>query len=425
MNRVRFRAVSCALAALVPATMLPAAAPAAPIAITGGTVHPVSSPEIAGGVVLVEDGVLRAVGPASEVVVPDDAVRIDATGRHVWPGLIDAHCYLGLLEIAYLRQGEDLNEHGTMNPNARAEVALDASSWHYETARAQGVLLANVAPRGDLVPGTSAAVALDGWTWEEMVRRAPVGLVIRWPRLRGASTEDREKHAQEVARLDEMIREARAYAEGANAQETPRDVDVRWESLRPVLSGDAPVWIAATRVGEMRAAMDWAQEHGLRMVLLDGDHRYSGDSAECAEELAARDIPVIVAPIRRPPVRWIPYDESYELAGRLHAAGVRVAFGTWSAMQSRRLHEQAGVAAAFGMPRGAAERAITLEPARVLGLDDRYGSLEPGKSATLILVDGDLLDVSAVVERIWIDGREISLESRQTRLRDRWSARPR
>jgi hypothetical protein len=312
-----------------------------------------------------------------------------------------------------------------MNPNARAEVALEASSWHYGTARACGVLLAATVPKGDLVPGTSAAIALDGWTSEEMVRRAPAGLVIAWPNRRGGNADDVATHDAQVARLDDMIEQARAYLDAADVDAVPRDIDVRWESLRPVLVGETPVWISARTVHEIHAALDWTSRHDLRMVLVDGDSRVCGDSHLCAKELAARDIPVIVKPTRRPPDRGRPYDESYAQAGVLHAAGVRVAVGTWSATMARRALEEAGQAAAFGLPRAAAERAVTLEAARILGIDDRYGSLEVGKSATLLIVSGDVLDVRGIVRRVWIDGHEIGLENRHTELRDRWSARPR
>jgi imidazolonepropionase-like amidohydrolase len=395
------------------------------VAITGGTVHPVAGPAIARGTVLFEDGVILAVGRTADVTVPADAQRVDATGRHVWPGGFDAFSHLGLIGFSSERAGLDLDEHGTMNPNARAEVALEASSWHFGTARACGVLLVATVPRGDLVPGTSAVIALDGWTSEEMVRRAPAGLVIVWPNLRGGNPDDVAKHDEEVARLDDMIEQARAYVEAVDRDAVPRDIDVRWESLRPVLGGETAVWISARTVLEIHAALDWTSRHGLRMVLVDGDSGSCGDAHLCAKELAARDVPVILKPTRRPRRADRPYDEAYAQAGLLHAAGVRVAVGTWSAMMSRRAPEQAGQAAAYGLPRAAAERAVTLEAARILGVDDRYGSLEVGKSATLLIVEGDLLDVRGIVRRAWIDGREISLENRHTELRDRWAARPR
>jgi imidazolonepropionase-like amidohydrolase len=160
------------------------------------------------------------------------------------------------------------------------------------------------------------------------------------------------------------------------------------------------------------------------MVLVEGTGSVSGDSPRCATELATRDIPVVLSTNRRPGRRTDPYDDAYTLPARLQASGVRLAFGTWNSANARNLPQEASRAAAYGLPREAAERALTLGAAEILGIDDRYGSLTPGKSATFVIVDGDVLEVRMHVDRAWIDGHEISLESRHTRLWKKWSARP-
>jgi imidazolonepropionase-like amidohydrolase len=228
---------------------------------------------------------------------------------------------------------------------------------------------------------------------------------------------------ERIARLDEMIREAAAYARARDTG-AERDPDVRWESLRPVLSGELPVWIQATRLVQIRAALDWGEKHGLSLVLVDGDNGTGGDAWRAASELAERRIPVILQTTRLPTRVWEPYDVPFAAAARLHEAGVGIAFGSWSSSVSRSLPQEAARASAFGLPREAAERALTLGAAEVLGVADRYGSLEAGKSATLILVDGDLLETRMQVVRAWIDGREIDLANRHSALRERWSARP-
>jgi len=412
--------------------MAAAAAPAAPIAVLNAVIHPVSGPAIPDGVLVAEDGRIVAVGPADRTEVPPGATVVDAGGLHLWPGMIDAHGYLGLYEIGSVRGTVDWTETGQINPNARAEVALNASSPHIPVTRANGILIAGTNPRGTLVPGTSAAIALDGWTWEEMVRRAPVGLVIEWPAMgptprdRGEAENGARPDWQErVARLDSMLEEARAYAASSAGNGDPgRGADVRWESLRTVLTGETPVWIHVRNRAQVRAALDWVQRNRIRMVLVDGTASAVGAARDFAEELSRKRIPVVMKTSRQPAHDYEPYDSPFTAPGELAAAGVSVAFGSWSGSSARNLPQQAARAVTFGMSREAGVRGVTLTAAHVLGIADRYGSLEPGKSATMILVDGDLLDVRMQVRRAWIDGREISLESRHTELWKKWSARP-
>jgi imidazolonepropionase-like amidohydrolase len=404
---------------------------AASTAVVGATLHPVSGPVVPGGVLIMDAERIVAVGPGDEVAVPEGAVVVPAEGLHLWPGMIDAQSQIGLTEISSVRGTMDQLESGQINPNARAEVAVNASSSHIPVTRANGVLLAATVPGGSFVPGTAAVVALEGWTWEEMVRLAPAGLVVRWPdmgRANPAAQPETTKAGlpvweERIARLDEMIREAAAYA---RARETgaERDADVRWESLRPVLSGEVPVWIQATRLVQIRAALEWTAKHGLAMVLVDGDNGTGGDAWRAAEELAKRHVPVIVQTTRLPVRVWEPYDTPFAAPARLHEAGVPIAFGSWHSAVSRSLPQEAARAAAFGLPREAAERALTLGAAELLGVADHYGSLEPGKSATMILVDGDLLETRMQVVRAWIDGRELDLTNRHSLLREKWAARP-
>ncbi len=400
----------------------------AAVAVAGGTVHPITGPAIERGVVVFDGEKILAVGSENAVSIPADALRVDATRLHVWPGMIDAHTELGLREISSVRGTMDIQESGQMNPNARAEVAVNASSSHVPVTRANGVLLAATLPSGSMVPGSAAAIALDGWTWEEMVRQAPIGLVIEWPRMgptrRASFDEDEEEpRSQEweerLAKLDEMLWEAKSYQEGRTARMPTRDSDVRWESLRSVIRKETPLWIEAANATQIRSALDWTARHELRMVLLDG-----GDGWRFADELATRGIPVVTQTTRLPSRRYEPYDTPFAAPGKLHAVGVSVAFGSGESSNARNLPGEAARAWAYGMPRDAAERGVTIEPARVLGIADRYGSLEPGKSATLIIVDGDLLDTRMNVKRAWLDGRELDLSSHHTELWKKWSSRP-
>jgi imidazolonepropionase-like amidohydrolase len=262
-----------------------------------------------------------------------------------------------------------------------------------------------------------------------MVRRAPLALVIEWPSMQAAASGDEEGASkrppfeERIARLDEMIDEARAY-DAALLNGSERAADVRWDSLRPVVRGEMPVWIRATSLMEIHAALDWTDRHGLEMVLVDGAGSRAGDSWRCADELAARGIPVVLRTNRLPARRYEPYDTPFVAPARLVEAGVAVAFGSWSSASARNLPHEVARAVAFGLPRAAAERAITLGGAEILGVADRYGSLEAGKSATFILVEGDLLETRMQVRRAWLDGRELNLDDRHKELYRHWSARP-
>jgi imidazolonepropionase-like amidohydrolase len=421
-------------ASLVALLSVAGVAHAAPTAIVGAVVHPVAGDAIENGALLMEAGRIVAVGPTSEVALPDDAEVVSGAGLHLWPGMIDAQSYLGILEINSVRGTLDYLESGQLNPNARAEVAINASSSHIAVTRANGILLAATVPSGSFVPGTSAVIALDGWTGEEMVRLAPAGLVIQWPSMdpppADTTTPEKAKKSEippweeRIARLDEMVQEARVYAQARQADESVRGADVRWESLRSVVSGETPVWILARKLVQIRAALDWTAKQGLAMVLVDGDGGVGGDAWRAGKELADRGIPVILQTTRVPLRAYEPYDAAFAAPARLHEAGVAIAFGSWTSAACRNLPQEAARAVAFGLPREAAERALTLGAAEILHVDDRYGSLEPGKSATMILVDGDLLETRMRVVRAWIDGAALDLSNRHTELREKWSARP-
>jgi imidazolonepropionase-like amidohydrolase len=417
----------------VASVLLCGSAAAQTTVVRGARIHPISGPEIEGGVVVIEGGTIREVGPRGSVSIPSDATAIDAEGLDLWPGLVDAMTYLGLQEIGSVRGTVDQTEVGSMNPNARVEVAINASSLHLPVTRANGTLLAAVHPYGSLVPGKAAVIALDGWTWEELLRKASLGLVIEWPvmgpKARPSWDDDEEKTPgsdweERLARLDEMLEEGHVYARARSRGPAHREADVRWEALGPVVDREMPVWIRAGNLAQIRAALEWTERHGLSMVLIDGSDGTTGDAWRAAEELARRDIPVVVQTTRVPARRYEPYDTAFQAPAVLQAAGVRIAFGSWSSAHSRSLPQEAARAVAYGLPREAAERALTLGACEIFGLEEKYGSLEPGKSATMILVEGDLLETRMHVVRAWIDGREIELESHHTELWKKWSSRP-
>ena len=399
-----------------------------PIALTGATIHTVSGETIQDGTILFENGIITAIG--MDVVLPEQTEVIELPGRHVYPGLIAANSMLGLIEIEAVRATLDYSETGEINPNVRAEVAYNPDSELLPVARANGITLALSVPSGGLISGTSALMMLDGWTWEDMIIKAPVGLHINWPNMKISSSAKKSEEEQKKD-IDEQIRKirqafanARAYMKAKESEEQKgipyHDTDARWEAMIPVLKGEMPVIIRANEIRQIEAAVDWASEENLKMVLLDGY-----DSWRVSGLLKEKNIPVIVADIHRlPERRWEGYDTPFTLPLKLYKAGIKFCIaGSGSssdAPDERNLPYQAATAAAYGLPKEEALKSITLYPAQILGVDDQVGSLEVGKDATLIVTDGDPLEIETQVEMEFIQGREIDLTSRHTQLYEKY-----
>ncbi len=405
--------------------------PGQTVAIVGATVHTVSGPDILNGTVLLRDGKIAAVGASVEV--PAGAKTVDVKGRHVYPSLFPPITELGLVEISSVRSTVDTTELGEINPQARADFAMNFDSELLPVARSAGILVAGVSPAGGIVSGSLAAMKLEGWTREDATLKAPAAIVVRWPDL----TIDRSRTARFSVRLQEKRRddaleklkdvfaEAGAYARARGAEGKtgiPRhDRDPKLEALLPAIDGKIPVVVVAQRVRQIRDALAWGREEKIHLVLAGAK-----DGWRIAGEIAKANVPVIVEqPMELPARRDEPYDANFANAGALAKAGVRVAFTDGAnASNARNLPDQAAAAVAFGFPREKAVEAMTLEPARILGVSDRIGSFEPGKDATLIVTDGDILDPRTRVVAAYLDGRALDLSDKQKRLYERYRNRP-
>ncbi len=392
-----------------------------PIALIGGTLHPVSSAPIEGGVLLFDKGKITAIGAAADI--PADAERISIVGKHVYPGMFDAFTNMGLVEVNALRPSRDESESGRFNPNVRAEVAVNPDSELIPVARANGVLLVATAPSGGLISGKAAVIQLDGWTWEDMTLRSQVGLIVNWPRMAAVLDVEGKKSAgkqsgasqQSLKYLREQFTNARAYLKSRENAPDLHPLDLKWEAMASVLDSQTPMIVVADRVRQIQSAVAFAEEEKVKLVIYGGY-----DAPLCAKLLNAHKIPVIVGGVQRlPRSRSDDYDAPFTLAKRLFDAKIEFCIsgaGRFGASQVRNLPYHAAMAAAFGLPRSEALKAITLSPARILGVADRVGSLEVGKDATMIITDGDPLETVTHVDRAYIQGRVVDLSSRHTRL---------
>jgi imidazolonepropionase-like amidohydrolase len=404
---------------------IPAPPQTKPVAIKGATIHPVSGPDIPAGTIVFENGRITAIGP--DAAVPAGAEVIDASGKHVYPGLINANTVLGLVEIGAVRATVDVEEAGAINPNVRSITSVNPDSELIPVARAAGVLTALSVPEGGIISGQSAVLRLEGWTPEEMTVLSPAAMHLRWPNLtidrRPRARKSVKDQQKEIEKAQKQIRDAfqiaRAYWQSRKNPGPDFKADLRWEALMPVFDGKLPLFVHASSLAQIQAALAWAKEMQLKIVLVDGD-----DAWRVAAQLKESDVPVILGPATSlPPRRDDDYDSAWSSAAKLQQAGVRFCIasnGRSAETNERNVGYEAGLAAGYGLPKEEALKAVTLYPAQILGIADRLGSLEPGKAATLIVTNGDPLDFPTQVEAAYVDGRKIDLSNRQTRLRDKY-----
>lgn len=409
---------------------VPGAPQSEPIALVGATVHPVSGAEMSEATVLFAEGRIVAVG--HDVTLPEGTRQIDATGKHVYPGLIDPHTQLGLVEIAAVRASRDEAETGQINPNTRALVAVNPDSELIPVARAGGVLTALTVPVGGLISGTSALINLDGWTYEDMAVVDEVALHVNWPRMipqqswwtSESSQRQMEERDKRLVELRDAFAHARAYQQSRTSDEQQDDgsagVDLRWEAMLPVLRGERPMIIAADEFEQIQAAVAFAVREKVRPIILGGY-----DAPRCADLLKQHQVPVIIDGVHRLPQRRSdPYDASFVLAERLRQLGIAFCIASSDrASKVFNLPAEAATAAAYGLPRLEALRAVTLYPAEILGVADRLGTLDVDKEATLIVADGEPLGAATRVEMAFIAGREVDLSNRHKRLWEKYKQR--
>jgi imidazolonepropionase-like amidohydrolase len=429
------RALGTALLAFVPL----AAGAADVVAIRGGRIVTVSGPVIEKGTVVVSEGKITAVGASVEV--PAGAAVIDATGQTVYPGLIDGLTTLGLTEIGSVPGSVDTTETGDVNPHAEAWIAVNPHSELLPVARANGITAALAAPAGGLVSGQSALLRLAGTTPDALTVKTPVAMHMVYPTGRPAfdisrlfeepelktfeeRQKDKKKHQEkDLKRLGNLLEEAKAYGAARAAAKAgripPPKPDLPLEALAPVARGEVPVVMRVDAEDDIRGAVKFAEEHGLKLIVAGGLEAW-----RVADLLKSKDVAVLVNVDRLPRRESDPYDAAYANPAALQQAGVRFAIVSDDASQSRNLPYEAAMARAYGLAADAALRAITLSPAEIFGVADRMGAIAVGGDADLFVATGDIMDPRSSVTHVLIDGREQSLETRHTRLYEEFKTRP-
>ena len=398
-----------------------------PFALTNAQVIVAPGDTLDDGTVVIRDDSIAAVGP--DVSVPSDAQAFDLSGQMVYPGFIDSGTHLGLAEIGSLPETRDFNEIGDLTAHMNALTAVNPSTVHVPTTRVHGITSVITEPENGILPGTAALIGLHGYTPEQMHLGDVTLTKLNFPSVgRQGPSDDRspetiQKEAEKaLTQLNDLWAQAERYAridsavaEQPEARRQPEFVPAM-EGLLPVIRGEQPLMISANAAADISKALDWAEERGvLDQLILSG----ALEGWRVADEIAAADVPVLVGSIMQPPSRESDrYDKAYRTPALLHDAGVTVALRSGKTENVRNLVFHAGFAAAHGLGKTEALRAITTNPARIFGVADQVGTIEAGKRANLFVADGDPLQPATDVQHLFIDGYKLPLENRATKLYD-------
>ena len=413
-------------AALLASLAFTGVAGAQTIAITGGKVYPVSGPAIENGIVVIRDGKIIAVG--ANVSVPSDATRIDATGKWVTPGLVNASTSLGLVEISQESQTRDESAEGKDHVAASFTVweGLNTTSVMFAPAREDGVTSVAVLPSGGLISGQAAFLDLVDGTVTDMVLKAPIAMVATIGDKGSAGVSSR---GELLGKLREVLDDAKTYrtrkADFERAQTRPfAATRLDLEALAPVLDGRLPLMVRVDKASDIDAALKLAKDYNLKMIINGGAEAWM-----LADRIAEAKVPVLTGAMNNIPGSFATLGARQENAGLLRTAGVTVVLigngpGDGETFNVRNIRQEAGNAVAYGMTWDDALRAITLGPSELFGLGDRVGTLQVGRAANVVVWSGDPFELRTVPEHVFLRGKEVTRSSRQDQLTDRYKTLP-
>lgn len=443
MNRLRYHlcaAIFMFLFASAPGIRAQTSPPV-DYAITHAKIVTLAGPAIEEGTVLIHDGKIAAVGTG--LSIPAGAQVIDAKGLQVYPGLFDSVTQMGLSEIGAVNATVDTTETGSFNPDVVAATAILPSSAHIPVTRAAGITEVIAAPASggfdssgasNLVGGQASAIHLSGWTIEDMLINKRAAMVVDWPGIETRSfdfatfsvkekpfADAKKEYDKQVNQLADYIEQARHYAQALQNPGSPGfRRDVKLEAMAQVIRGELPLLILADQAREIRDAVDFCDKQKLKMILAGGTEAW-----KVKDLLRSKGVPVILRPtLGEPPEEDDVYDRMLTQPEELRAAGVKFAFGSFDNSFARRLGQQAANAVAHGLPYEEGIKAVTLYPAQIFGLDAQLGTVEVGKTANLIVTNGDPLDVTTDVRYLFIKGQLTSTDNRQKALYEKYRNRP-
>jgi imidazolonepropionase-like amidohydrolase len=393
------------------------------IAIINAVIHVGNGQVIENGMILFSNGKIVDVRPTAPVA---DVQVIDAKGKHVYPGIIASSTNLGLVEVGSVRATADYSELGEMNPNIHVLYAYNTDSKVINTLRSNGILLANIVPAGGTISGSSSVVQLDAWNWEDAAYKIDNGIHFNMPVLSVRPSQFRrntpgadeaiKQGLDKVENARKFFREAKAY----NSQATHSIINLKYEAMKGLYNRSQAFFVHCDLLKEMMMAIDLAKEFNFKLVIVGGT-----DSWIIADLLRQNDVAVILTePHSSPAMEDDGVDQPYKLGAALQKAGVLFTIcqdggdGFW---RQRNLPFQAGTMAAYGLTKEQALSSITLNAAKILGVDEKTGSLEKGKDANIVISEGDILDMrTSKITQAFIQGRELNLDNKQKQLFEKY-----
>lgn len=405
---------------------VPAALTGESYLILGGTAHLGTGDKIEGAAVGMKDGLIIFIGSEKSINVSEWDVVINADGMHIYPGFIAPNSTLGLMEIGAVRATKDYREVGTFKPNVRSVISYNTDSEITPTVRSNGVLMGQITPRGGTVSGTSSVVHFDAWNWEDAIVREDDGIHLNWPGMYHKHREKGKVDIKQVKTYDQQRQEIMTFFSEARAYGELKEkvTDLKYEALQGLFDGSKTLYVHAHDVKQITEAVTFKREMGIKKLVLVGGY----DSWMVADMLREYEVAVMVRRIHSLP-RYTEddIDLPFKLPKLLQDEGVLFCLensGGMAEMGTRNLPFYAGTAIAHGLTYEQGVQSITLNSAKILGIDDRTGSLEVGKEATVIVSEGDALDMMGnEISHAWIQGRQIDLDNRQKQLYRKYKAK--
>ena len=404
---------------------IPVAEQNGPILLTGATAHLGNGSVINNSAIAFENGKLTIISDGSSSISDISKYEVfDVSGKHIYPGMILPNTQLGLVEVNSLRATSDQSEEGSINPNVRSVIAYNTDSENIPAFRYNGILLAETTPSGGTIPGCSSVMELEGWNWEDAAHKMDIAVHLNWPgktRRRfdfatfTVSESPNKDYDKQIGQLEKLLADAKSYLAMSE-----KPLNLKLDRLTGLYDGSIILMIHASGPKEILESVKFAQNQGVQDIVV-----VAGIPAlRVASFLKDNDIPVVIPPVHSLPSRDDQdIDLPYRLPYLLSEAGVLVGLShTGMLANARNLPFYAGTSVAYGMDKEDALKTVTSNTAKILGIDDRVGSLEVGKDATLFVSEGDALDIrTSKLTHAFIRGKKITLDNKQQALYERYS----